>query len=235
MGSEMCIRDRFTHGMKTKSPGKAGAKFRLRNAGGPSLRLGRKTMRPLWKFLDEFGGREPFFVWFAPMLPHTPFDPPASYLEVYAGQGFSKRSRAYYANISRFDDQVGQIVEYLDRHGLRENTVSIYLSDNGGQQDPKARHGAYGGPRGKWSMYELGFRTPLIFNWPGRLPRGVINPTPISTVDLFPTLLGFAGLPAPVDRRGRSLRPLFGGAPPLERRPVIMQADSFRRRGKICL
>ena len=223
----------FTHGMKTQSPGKAGPEFRRRNSGGISLELGRKTMQPLWNFLDEFGGRKPFFIWFAPKLPHTPFDAPAGYLERYEGLGLSQQSMAYYANISRFDDLVGELVEALEGRGLREDTLLVYLSDNGWQQDPESRHGRYGGPRGKWSMYELGFRTPVILSWPDRIPRGVKNPALISTVDLFPTLLEFAGIAAPSDRRGRSLQPLLDGAAPEHATPVIMQADSFRRNGQI--
>lgn len=223
----------FTHGMKKQVPGRSGPKFRSKNAGGSSLVLGRSTMQPLWDFLDEFGGREPFFVWFAPMLPHKPFDAPTSYLERYESLDLSAQSAAYYANITRFDDLVGEIVGYLERRGLRNNTLLVYVSDNGWQQDPQARYGPFGGPRGKWTMHDLGFRTPIILNWPGQLPRGVRNPVPISTVDLFPTLLDFAGLPAPPDRKGKRLQPFFGGRQPEQREPVIMVAGGFRKSNRI--
>ncbi|NRA02814.1 MAG: sulfatase-like hydrolase/transferase [Myxococcales bacterium] len=222
----------FTHGMKSRVPGRPGLDVALRNAGGLSLSLGRTTMQPLWNFLDEFGGQTPFFVWFAPMLPHTPFDAGAAYLQRYDGLELSAQSKAYYANITRFDDLVGSIVDYLERHGLRENTLLVYLSDNGWDQDPDARHGPTGGPRGKWSMYELGFRTPLIFSWPGQLPRGVRNDLPISTVDVVPTLLDFADVALPSDRRGRSLKPVLNGHARKPRKPVIMVGDHSSSRSK---
>jgi arylsulfatase A-like enzyme len=92
---------------------------------------------------------------------------------------------------------------------------------------------AMGGPRGKWSMLELGFRTPVILSWPDRIFRGVRKPALISTVDLFPTLLEFAGIASPSNRRGRSLQPFLDGAAPEHATPVIMQADSFRRKDQI--
>ena len=86
-----------------------------------------------------------------------------------------------------------------------------------------------GGPRGKSSMYELGFRTPLIFNWPDRVPAGVVRDELVSTVDLFPTLLDFTGATSESPRSGRSLLPLLGGSGSFERETVIGTAPSQLR------
>lgn len=192
----------FTDGMTR------GADAAIPSGGEESLKLGRETMQPLWDFLEEHK-QQPFFVWFAPMLPHTPFDAPEEFMAHYTDAGAS----AYYlANVTRFDARVGELLARLEELGLRERTLVVYLSDNGWDAHSGGPpHVVLGdGARGKASVYELGFRTPLIFSMPGRLaPRSEAEI--VSTVDLFPTLLGFAGVETPKDRPGRSLLPVLAG------------------------
>jgi uncharacterized sulfatase len=196
-------------------------------AGGDSLELGRTTMEPLWDFLEK-NRDEPFFVWFAPKLPHTPHDASEEFLALYAGDDLSESARKYYANISRFDARVGELVARLEKLGLREKTLIVYLTDNGWEQDPRAtyRTSQLGGPKGKSSMYELGFRTPIIFNWPGRLTGGTRRDDLVSEVDLFTTMLEFAELEPPPDRTGVSLRSALLGDGKSSRETVI---GSMRR------
>lgn len=200
----------FTHGM-TNGP---------QREGGAGLELGRTTMAPLWDFLDA--QREgPFFVWFAPMLPHAPFDAPEEYLSLY---GESDYRAPYFANITRLDARVGELLDRLDVLHLREQTLVVYLADNGWDVASPPERGRYtlaGGPKGKSSIHELGFRTPLIFRWPGVLTAGRRERRLVSTVDLFPTLLDFASVPAPTDRPGRSLQPFLVGAGDFERKRVL--------------
>jgi uncharacterized sulfatase len=198
-------------------------------AGADSLELGRTTMQPLWDFLDAHRDA-PFFVWFAPKLPHTPHDPPAKYLELYRDENLSDAARKYYANITRFDDKVGELVTRLEKLGLRDETLLVYLADNGWEQDPSATNPVkqLGGPKGKSSMYELGFRTPIIFNWPGRLPRGRRPGDLVSGVDLFTTLLDFAGLEPPPDRTGINLRPSMLAGGMSSRKAVIGSMSALR-------
>ncbi|MFP8880253.1 MAG: sulfatase-like hydrolase/transferase [Myxococcota bacterium] len=197
-------------------------------AGGAGLELGRTTMKPLWEFLERADDR-PFFVWFAPKLPHTPHDAAQSYLHRYSGRGLSPEAVKYYANITRFDDRVGELVAFLDRAGLRRNTLLVYLSDNGWQQGPneRPRIKSLGGPKGKGSMYELGVRTPLIFNWPGQIAAAEVRNDLVSSVDLFPTLLSFAGVPVPPNRSPHNLYPLLTGkGPPTEPRRTVMASSN---------
>ncbi len=181
-------------------------------AGGDGLELGRSTMEPLWEFLSQPDER-PFFVWFAPKLPHTPHDAGPRYMQRYSERGLSPEAAKYYANVTRFDDRVGELVAFLDEAGLRDDTLLIYLSDNGWDQGPTDRPqiGALGGAKGKGSMYELGVRSPLIFNWPGHIASETIRDDLVSSVDLFPTLLSFAGAAVPPNRSPHNLHPLLTG------------------------
>jgi arylsulfatase/arylsulfatase A len=117
--------------------------------------------------------------------------------------------RQYYANISRFDDAVGDLLALLDRLGLRENTLIVYVSDNGWQAVPN--RGLADGPRGKGSLYDPGFRTPMLMSWPARIPAGLHFDALVSTADVFATLLDYAGAAVPPGREGHSLRPLIEG------------------------
>lgn len=196
----------FTHGM-TLGPRKPPGSL---DGGDVGLALGRDTMEPLWSFLEQHRD-VPFFVWFAPMLPHAPFDAPDEYSEPYREAG---AAAPYFANIARFDARVGELLERLDALGLREKTLVVFLSDNGWDvHTPRSIDHPLlmDGPHGKSSIRELGFRTPVIFRWPGVLPAGVRDEHLVSTVDLLPTLLDFASAPVPPGLPGQSLRPLLTG------------------------
>ena len=108
----------FSHGMTRRVGGASGYRFPLAFSGADGLTLGRETLEPLWSFVDEHS-HQPFFVWFAPMLPHTPHDAAARYLELYEGMGLSPIAQRYYANVSRFDDVVGRVVAGLEARGLQ--------------------------------------------------------------------------------------------------------------------
>ncbi len=181
-------------------------------AGGhDGLEIGRITMKPVLDFLARAEG-EPFLLWFAPLLPHAPMDASNEYVRShYAGLGLSRSAELYYANVSRLDDAVGELVAALGRLQLRSRTLIVYVSDNGWKNDPheeiQPTPAGTGGAGGKGSMKDFGFRTPIVFNWPGRVPGGKVRNDLVSTLDLLPTLLDYAGLESPVGRPGRSLRP----------------------------
>jgi arylsulfatase A-like enzyme len=175
--------------------------------GGVGRELGRDIpLDGVAAFLDGTRGK-PFFLWFAPMLPHQPHDASERFAARYRGRGLSWTAFWYYANVTRFDALVGELLELLDARGLRENTLVVYLADNGWDQRPDADESASlpDGARGKKTMYELGWRTPIVFSWPGVVPAGQVSDLLVSAVDLFPTLLDYAGVPVPPGRPGHSL------------------------------
>jgi uncharacterized sulfatase len=205
----------FTHGME-----------RLTGTTSP---IGRSTMTPVYDFIDENVDR-PFFLWFAPALPHVPHDAPARYRALYEGGGLSEDAIGYYANITRFDDVVRDLLTHLDEKELREKTLVVYLADNGWDQAPDTDHFYMpgGGPKGKGSMHSLGFRTPIIFHWPGRIDSGVVSEALVSSVDLVPTLLDYAGARANPELPGRSLRGVLEGGEQRAAQYLVGSADKIR-------
>ena len=171
-----------------------------RRHGDKGLRIGRKTMEPIDQFLGEVGD-QPFFLWFAPYLPHAPFDAVKSYKQPFEGKGLGKRTIGYYANISWLDDTVGELMALLEKSGKADNTVIMFIVDNGwlpnrdGEsfRDLQNRVLRFD-PRSKSSPYEGGVRTPVIVRWPEKIPAGTYDDL-VSSIDLFPTTLSMAGLP----------------------------------------
>jgi uncharacterized sulfatase len=196
---------------------------------GEGRPLGRETLEPVRRFLDERGS-DPFFLWFAPMLPHVPHDAPEEYLRLYRDRGLARAAVAYYANATRFDAAVGELRAELERRGLLERTLLVYLSDNGWDQPPGSEpaEALFDGPRGKRTLYDLGLRTPILLRWPGRVPAGAVRDELVSAVDLFPTLLDYAGVAPPPDLPGRSLRPLVEGRGGAVRFSVIERMTEVR-------
>ena len=94
---------------------------------------------PLWDFVDT-AGSEPLFLWIAPKLPHVPFDAPPGFEMLYQGLGLTSSAVLYYANITRLDALIGDILAGFSERNLMENTLVIYLSDNGWEQDPYLEH-----------------------------------------------------------------------------------------------
>jgi len=158
--------------------------------GDAGLEIGRKTMQPLFDFLDATGGK-PFFLWYAPMLPHEPHNPPDRILAHYRDRAPSPSLAKYWAMIEWFDETCGQILDYLDRKGLSENTLVCYLADNGWTQKPD---GPGFEPRSKRNHYDEGVRTPLMVRWPARARPRRDDATPVSAVDLAATVRAACGL-----------------------------------------
>jgi uncharacterized sulfatase len=170
----------FTDGMTVKG-----------RHGDTGLAIGRTTMEPIEKFLDRTGDA-PFFLWYAPMLPHTPHNPPQKYLDEYAEKGLDKATQAYYATIRWFDDSVAALLKMLDDRKLSEETAILFIVDNGWAVPLAGERTAYG-VRSKNSPFDGGLRTPVLVRWPGRTQPG-IHEDLVSSIDVVPTLLDIAGL-----------------------------------------
>ena len=100
--------------------------------GDAGLRIGRQGMQEIEDFVDHaIDEDKPFFIWYAPFLPHTPHNPPDRLLERYAEEGRPADVARYYAMCEWFDETCGQLVNIIDERELTENTIFLYVCDNG--------------------------------------------------------------------------------------------------------
>lgn len=191
-------RDRgFTHAMTL-----GGENPKARH-GDEGLAIGRETMKPIEDFIDEATrDKKPFFVWYAPFLPHTPHNPPERLLAKYRDRAASLSEANYYAMVEWLDETCGQLFAYIDKKGAAGNTVVAYVADNGWFPDPK-KVGTQS--RSKLTPYDAGLRTPILLSWPGKTPAKRID-QPVSSIDLMPTLLRCAGIEPPPGLPGIDLR-----------------------------
>ncbi|MGQ1891314.1 sulfatase family protein [Thermophagus sp. OGC60D27] len=135
----------------------------------------------------EKNDENPFFVYLAPAMPHVP---------LFASEEFKNTSeRGLYGDvIEEIDWNVGELVNYLEKNELDENTMIIFTSDNG----PWLGYGDHAGSAeplrdGKFTNYEGGVRVPCVMYWPGQWDRGKVSHEIVSTVDFFPTIANYAG------------------------------------------
>jgi len=142
----------------------------------------------------------PFFLnlWYYTV--HTPIEGKPEWIDYHRGRvrpDFHHRNPGYAAMVSSLDENVGRVLDTLDRLGIADRTVVFFYSDNGGYI------GNYRGERvtdnhplrsGKGALYEGGIRVPLIVRWPGVTPEGAVCREPVSSTDFFRTILDMAGL-----------------------------------------
>lgn len=186
----------FTHGMTLGDATRGG------RHGDEGLKIGRQTMQPIFDFIDTAArDKKPFFVWYAPMLPHTPHDPPERFLSKYRDKTNSLHVAKYWAMVEWFDETCGQLLEHLDKKGLTRETIVVFLADNGWIQSASTNRYA---PRSKQSQYDGGLRTPILLRWPGQVDAREA-PQLATSLDLMPTLLAAVGLKAPADLPGINL------------------------------
>ena len=164
---------------------------------------------------------KPFYLQVAFNAPHFPLSAPESFLSKYSHLNTAQRLRA--AVVDALDDAVGRILEALDENGLRNNTLVVFLSDNGADQS--GRNAPYRG--GKGSVFEGGIRVPCFMRWPEQLPSGVIVAQPVSAQDLYPTLADAVGVSMDAGRiDGKNLWPAIRYGKDLQRGSfVIAGAD----------
>jgi N-sulfoglucosamine sulfohydrolase len=165
----------------------------------------------LTTFFDQLPEDQPFFLWFGSRDPHRPYtsgkyeyqhDPATVIVPDYLPDTEAVREDLanYYNELTRFDNESGQIMDLLREKGLDENTIIVMSSDNGMPF-----------PRAKGTCYEAGVHVPLIIKWPGNIKGGTVIDEMVSLIDLTPTWLEAAGIPVPEVMEGHSLIPLFNG------------------------
>ncbi|MDF3076999.1 MAG: sulfatase [Sphingobacteriaceae bacterium] len=120
---------------------------------------------------------------------------------------YQRYMRDYLAVVRSVDDNVGRVLDYLDKNGLSKNTLVIYCSDQGFYL---GEHGWFD----KRFMYEESFRTPLLMKWPGVIKKGSVNNDLVSNLDFAQTFIEMAGGKAPERMQGLSLLPVMKGHTP---------------------
>jgi arylsulfatase A-like enzyme len=154
---------------------------------------------------------QPFFCYLAYNAPHSPYQVPDRYFDKFKARGLDDNVAAFYGMCENIDDNVGRLLAHLDRLKLAENTIVIFLTDNGGTAGMKLFNAGMRG--GKTSVHEGGTRVPLFIRWPAQLKQTRVAKPIASHIDLFPTLLDLCGVKAPAGWKidGVSLRPLLEG------------------------
>jgi len=187
----------FTHGMTRGFPQLGG------RHGDDGLKIGREGLQPIEEFVDySMKEKKPFFLWYGVFLPHTPHNPPERLLKPYKDLGLPLPIAKYYANCTWFDETCGQLIDILEKRNLRDDTLIVYVTDNGWIN--RIDKSAYA-PRSKQTPFEGGIRTPIMFSWPnGNLKNGKRKDV-VSSIDLFPTVLAATGAHTPKDLPGLNL------------------------------
>ncbi len=195
----------FTSGMTLGTPDPGSTKTGAQNwrGGDRGLALGRDDgLKPVFDFINEVGG-EPFFVWYAPLLPHGPHTPPERLLQKYVAKTDSIRIARYWAMCEWFDETVGELLDYLDRKNLTDNTLVVFVGDNG--YIPLANAGGPDYARSKSSAYDGGIRTPIMLRWPGQIKASRDDRILVSSIDLAPTILAACDVEATAEMPGLDL------------------------------
>jgi len=226
----------FTQGMTTAEPREepdALGNKRLANGdivahgnGDHGLAIGRETMQPIFDFVDDCKAKDdPFFVWYAPFLPHLPHNAPDRFQKLYAdNQAVPQHAIRYYAACSWFDATVGALMQHIEKAGLTKDTIFIFVADNGFA--PDSTKPMPGGDfnytkTSKRSPFDNGLRTPILIRWDTHTQLAT-HDTPCSSVDILPTLLSALRLKAPAAKLpGRTLWPSATGKEPLASQPVF--------------
>ncbi|MDA3961511.1 MAG: sulfatase-like hydrolase/transferase [Planctomycetota bacterium] len=174
----------------------------------------------------------PFVIYVAYNAPHYPMHAPQKYMDRFADLPWDRQVMA--AMLSAVDDGVGAIMDECERQGVRDDTLTVFMSDNGpsreqrnwldGNLDPYYG-GTTGGLKGhKFSLYEGGIRVPGIINWPAKIPAHQVIDEPVAAIDILPTLGAAMGVSTEgLELDGQSLLPMVTGGPALPERSIYFE------------
>ncbi len=184
------------------------------------------TMDTAWAWIQR--QTQPFAAFITLHAPHEPLATPAEWKNMYQ-QFPDSTQQIYYGAVSLIDHAVGKLLDSLETHGLMDNTLLFFTSDNGPEtldryEGAERSHGSPGPLRGmKLHITEAGYRVPGILYWPGHTTAGTVSSEPIASYDLLPTLAAIANIPLP-----NSLR--LDGAnflPMLEQQPIAREHSLY--------
>ena len=187
----------FDYGMTHGNPKRGG------RHGDYGLEIGRKGLDTINNFVDlSLKEKKPFFLWYAPFLPHRPHNPPARLFEKYKKKTNSEHLAKYWAMIEWFDETCGQLFDLIDDKGLTENTLFVYVCDNGWRQNPNKSGYMKDSKR---APYDMGIRTPIMYKWAGKITPKMDNKTVVSSIDMIPTVLDILNIEKPDNLPGISV------------------------------
>jgi arylsulfatase A len=190
-------------------------------------REGDEAAQSIRKWKDE-----PFFIQLSHYAVHTPIQAIPEVAAKYKRDGKTDGNAKYAAMVESVDDSTGAILDLLDELELTKNTLVIFTSDNGGLDHKGSPTENAPLRSGKGYPHEGGIRVPLLVRWTGNIPTGITSDMPVSSVDLFPTILDAASVPLPTDREidGMSLLPhlISGGKAVLDRDEIIWHFPHYR-------
>lgn len=171
----------------------------------------------------------PFFLNMCFYTVHTPLQAKADLISKYEQKTKTNHTNATYAAmIESLDQAVGQILAAVEELGLKDRTVILFTSDNGGLKD----HATDNSPlrSGKGYPYEGGIRVPLIMSWPGVIKAGSTCQVPVTSVDYFPTICTAAGIELPASHKidGVNLEPILKQAGNLQREALFWHFPHYR-------
>ena len=166
-------------------------------------------------FVARHAGR-PFFLYYPMMLAHDPFQPTPDSPDwdpTARGEQANRAPRHFGEMVAYMDKLVGKLLATLDAHGLRDETLVLFVGDNGTGRGVRSRMGDREVVGGKGSTTEAGMHVPLVASWPARIPRGTVCNDLVDTTDFLPTIAAAAGIADPgLDRLdGRSFLPQLLG------------------------
>lgn len=207
---------------------------KLEEPGYVTTLLGKDAVR----YIEKRDAKKPMFMYLAFTAPHTPFQAPQQYVDRFKSISDPNR-RTYAAMIAAMDDQIAAVLDALKKKGMRENTLVIFHSDNGGvksaafagQIETKGDLPANNGPfrEGKGSLYEGGTRAAALVNWPGHVKPGKVD-QPLHVVDMLPTLAKQAGAAVtgtqPLD--GSDVWQTISQGAPSPRKEIVYNIEMFR-------
>ncbi|MFV0540210.1 MAG: sulfatase [Aestuariibaculum sp.] len=163
---------------------------------GQDIFLTEALTREALSTLDKVPNGQPFYLYMSHYAVHIPLYGDKRFLQKYINAGLDEKEAKYASMVEGMDKSLGDIMDYLEEKNLADNTIILFMSDNGGLSE----HGR-GGERnthnkplasGKGSMYEGGIREPMIVKWPGVTKPAVKTDTKVIIEDFFPTILEMA-------------------------------------------
>jgi len=165
-------------------------------------------LEPVDKWLSQQQKNKPFILIVADHSPHVIWPEKPTYnskdIDIPVKHIDTKETRIsrarYYTDVTKMDDNIGKLLNSIEKNGLSKNTIVIFIADQGPQW-----------PFAKWSLYDDGIKTPMIIRWPGTVKAGTKTDAMVSLVDLLPTIIEAAGGNAPQEIDGQSFLSVIRG------------------------